>query len=75
MMNQFAQASTEADFALRNIGERETKLCGCSWTKSVNTFAVSRDFICINVCCYRGLMMKNKFLLHPAHLTLVGRRG
>lgn len=74
MMNWFAQASAEAGFALRNMGrEGETKLFGCTWTKTLNTFAVSRDFICISLCCYRGLMMRNRFSLHPAHLTLRGR--
>ncbi len=58
---------------IKEHGERETKLCGCSWTKTLNTFAVSRDFICISLCCYRGSMMRNRFSLHAAHLTLRGR--
>lgn len=73
MMNQFAQASTDAGFALRNMGERESKLCECSWTKSLIIFlSVEILFVWIGFCCYRG-SMRNRFLPHPAHLTLRGR--
>lgn len=68
MMNRFAQASTEATFALRNMGEWESKLCECSWTKSLIIFlSVEILFECIGFCCYRGSMMRNIF----CHIQLI----